>query len=209
LQVNPPTGFTGVAINAPIAVLFSEPIDAASIAGIQLKQGGSVVSTTATLFDGDQGVQLLPLTLLAPNTTYTIVVAGVLDITGNTQASFPSQSFTTGTGIDLTQPQVVSTTPANFAAGVAATSALQAVFSLPVDPASFNPATTFTLRDPSHNVVPATITFSGGYTTVTLTPNASLISGGATYTLFISYFAPLYDVSGNQIPPTIVFFTTQ
>jgi len=209
LQVNPPSGFSGVAINAPIAVLFSEPIDGASIGGIQLKQGGSVISTTATLFDGDQGVELLPLTPLSPNTTYTIVVAGVIDITGNTQTSFPSQSFTTGTGIDLTQPQVVSTTPANGASGVAASTTVQAVFSLAVDPASFDPANSFVLRDSSHNQVPATISFSGGYTTVTLTPNSSLTSGGATYTLFISYFAPLYDVSGNQIPPMIVFFTTQ
>ena len=209
LQVNPPNGFTGVAINSPIAVLFNEPIDAASIAGIQLKQGGSVVSTTATLFDGDQGVQLLPLTPLAPNTAYTIVVNGVLDITGNAQTSFPSQSFTTGTGIDLTQPSVVSTTPANGATGVAATSTVQAVFSLAVDPASFDPANSFVLRDSSHNQVPATISFSSDYKTVTLTPKSALTSGGATYSMFISYFSHVYDVAGNTIPATIVFFTTQ
>jgi large repetitive protein len=209
LQVSPPSGFTGVAINSPIEVLFSAAIDAASIAGVQLKQGGTVISTTGSLFDGDQGVELLPLTPLAPSTTYTIVVSGVVDITGNAQATFPSQSFTTGTGVDLSQPQVVSTTPANGATGVAANSTVQALFSLPVDPASFDPTNSFVLTNSSHNQVPATISFSGGYTTVTLTPNSNLTSGGATYTLFISYFAPLYDVSGNQIPPTIVFFTTQ
>ena len=209
LQVSPPSGFTGIATNSPIAVLFNEPVDAASISGVQLKQGGSVISTNAGLFDGNQGVQLLPLTLLAPNTTYTIVVAGVLDITGNAQVSLPSQSFTTGTGVDLIQPSVVSTTPANGATGVAAAATVQAVFSLAVDPASFDPTNSFVLRDSSHNQVPATISFSSDYKTVTLTPKSSLTSGGAAYTLFISYFSPVYDVSGNQIPPVFVFFTTQ
>lgn len=104
LQVSPPSGSTGVGINSWVQILFSEYIDAASTAGVTLKQGGSVVPITTTTYDGDQGIQLLPLAPLAPNTTYTINVTGVLDITGNAQTSFPSQSFTTGTGVDLVAP---------------------------------------------------------------------------------------------------------
>ena len=99
LQVSPPSGFTGVATNSPVQILFTEPIDGASISGVTLKQGSSVVPTAATLADGDQRLQLLPLTPLAPNTVFTINVTGILDITGNAQTSFPAQSFTTGTGI--------------------------------------------------------------------------------------------------------------
>src|SRR4029077_5534700 len=90
VKASPPSGATGVAINAFVQVLFNAPIDGASIAGVTLTQGASVVPTTATLYDGDQGVQLLPLTPLASNTTYTINVSGVLDITGNAQTSFTS-----------------------------------------------------------------------------------------------------------------------
>jgi hypothetical protein len=160
------------------------------------------------MFDGDQGIQLLPLLPLTPNTLYTVNVAGVLDITGNAQASFPSQSFTTGTGADLVQPTAVSMNPPNGAASVATNTAVQVVFSKAMDPASFDPANSFKLIDSSLNVVPATITFSPDYTTATLQPTSNLASG-ANYDLFISYFATVYDLAGNRFAPTIVFFTTQ
>jgi len=68
---------------------------------------------------------------LATGTTYTINVTGVLDITGNAQSSFPSQSFTTGTGIDLVTPTVVSTYPTSGQTLVPVNATLQAVFSQP------------------------------------------------------------------------------
>jgi hypothetical protein len=208
-QVSPPNGFTGAGINSRIQVLFNEPIDGASIAGVMLKQGNSVIPTTATLFDGDQGIQLLPSVPLTPNTTYTINVTGVLDITGNTQASFPSQSFTTGSGADLVAPTIVSMNPANLTSGVAANTAVQVVFSKAMDPASFDPTNSLALVDSSDNIVPATITFSPDYTTATLQPKSNLVSGGAIYDVFISYFSNLYDLEGNRVTPTITFFLTQ
>jgi hypothetical protein len=208
LQVSPPSGFTGIGINSWVQVLFNGPIDGASIGGVTLQKGSSVIATTATLFDGDQGIQLQPLLPLTPNTTYTVNVTGVLDITGNPQTSFPSQSFTTGTGTDLVQPTVASTNPANVAVNVPVNTAVQVVFSKAMDPASFDPANSFTLVDSSLNVVPATITFSPDYTTVTLQPKSSL-ADGVTYDLFVSYFATVYDLAGNRTGPTIIFFTTQ
>jgi large repetitive protein len=209
LQASPPSGFTGIGINSWAQILFNGPIDGASIGGATLQKGSSVIATTATLFDGDQGIQLLPLSPLTPNTTYTVNVAGVLDITGNPQVRFPSQSFTTGTGTDLVQPTVMSTNPANLALNVPVTTAVQVVFSKAMDPASFDPANSFTLVDSSLNTVPATITFSPDYTTATLQPTSNLTGGGATYNLFVSYFATVYDLAGNRTAPTIVFFTTQ
>jgi large repetitive protein len=208
LQASPPNGFTGVGTNSRVRLLFNEPINGASIGGVTLKQGSSVIATTATLFDGDQGIQLLPLRPLTPNTTYTVNVTGVLDITGNAQTSFPSQSFTTGTGTDLVQPAIVSNNPSNVA-GVPVTTAVQIVFSKAMDPASFDPGNSFTLVDSSNNIVPATITFSPDYTTATLQPKANLTGGGAIYYVFISYFSNAYDLAGNRVTPTIDFFTTQ
>jgi hypothetical protein len=209
LQASPPSGFTGIGINSWVQILFNEQIDGASIGGVTLKQGSSVIATTATLFDGDQGIQLLPLLPLSPNTTYTINVSGVLDITGNAQTSFPSQSFTTGTGTDLVQPTIASTNPANLAVDVPVNTSIQVVFSKAMDPASFDPANSLTLVDSSLNIVPATITFSPDYTTVTLQPKSNLTGGGASYNLFISYFSTVYDLAGNGSAPTIVLFTTQ
>jgi hypothetical protein len=139
---------------------------------------------------------------------YTINVTGVKDITGNTQSSFPSQSFTTGTGTDLVTPTVVSTSPTSGQTNVAVNAALQAVFSKAMGPGSFDANTSFTLRDASNSVVPATITFSADFKTVTLQPNSNLTGGGAQYYFEIGYQAYLYDVGGNVLSYGYIPFTT-
>jgi hypothetical protein len=207
-QVSPPSGFTGVGINAPVQILFNEPISGASIGGVTLKQGSSVIPTTTTLYDGDQGIQLRPLVPLATGTVYTINVTGVIDITGNTQSSFPSQSFTTGTGTDLTTGTVVSTNPTNGQTNVPVATTVQVVFSKAMDPASFDVNNSFTLRDASNNVVPATLTFSADFKTVTLQPKSNLTGSGATYYMEIGYQASLYDIAGNVLSYGYISFTT-
>jgi hypothetical protein len=206
--VSPPSGATSVPINAPVDVLFNEPISGASTGGVTLKQGSTVVPTTTSLYDGDQGIQLLPLVPLAASTTYTINVTGVLDITGNTQSAFSAVSFTTGTGTDLTRPTIASTNPTNSETNVPDNTTCQVVFSEPMDVAVFDPNNSLTLRDASNNVVPATITFSANNTTATLQPKSNLTGGGATYYFEIGYQAPLYDLGGNQLPGTYITFTT-
>ena len=213
VQVSPPIGFTGIGTNAPVQILFNDYIDALSTTGVTLSQGGSAVPTTTTFYDGDQGIQLVPVKPLSPMTTYTINVTGVLDITGNPQTSYPSQSFTTGTGVDLVPPNVVSTNPANGAASVPANTAIQVVFSKAMDLASFDPNNSFTLHDSSGNIVPATITFSADFLTATLQPAASLTGGGATYYMYVGcgfWFGNyLYDVDGNEFGGMYISFTTQ
>jgi hypothetical protein len=206
--VSPPSGSTGVGINAPVQILFNELISGASIGGVTLKQGSSVIPTTATLYDGDRGIQLRPMVPLAAGTVYTINVTGVKDITGNVQSAFPSKSFTTGTGTDLVTPTVVSTYPTYGLTNVPVNAALQAVFSKAMGPASFDANNSFTLHDASNNVVPATITFSADFKTVTLQPNSNLTGGGAQYYFEIGYQAYLYDVGGNQLGYGYIPFTT-
>jgi methionine-rich copper-binding protein CopC len=206
--VSPPSAQTSVPINAPVDILFSEAISGASTGGVTLKQGSSVIATTTSLYDGDQGVQLRPLVPLAPGTAYTINVTGVVDITGNSQSTFSSVSFTTGTGPNLVAPTIVSTNPTNGESNVPDNTTCQVVFSEPMDPAVFDANNSLTLRDSSNNVVPATITFSSNYTTATLQPKSNLTGGGATYYFEIGYQAPLYDMGGNSLSGTYITFTT-
>jgi hypothetical protein len=213
-QVSPPSGFTGVPINAPVQILFNEPISGASLGGVTLQQGSTIIPTTVSLYDGNLGVQLLPLVPLAPGTVYTINVTGVMDITGNPQSSFPSQSFTTGSGIDLVAPAVVSTIPSNGQTSVPVGTSVQVVFNEAMDAASFDPNNnSFTLTDALNNVVPATITFSVDYKTATLQPMTSLTGGGKVYKMYVSHSSipPLQDLGGNSGNPlgTSFSFTTQ
>jgi hypothetical protein len=139
---------------------------------------------------------------------YTINVTGVLDITGNTQSTFSAVSFTTGTGTDLVTPTVVSTTPTPNQSNVPDNTTVQVVFSAAMDPASFDPNNSFRLNDPSGNPVPATITFSADYKTVTLQPKSNLTGGGAAYIMYVGYYNYVYDLGGNGYSYTIISFTT-
>ena len=210
-RVSPPSGFTSVPINAPVQILFNEAISPASLEGVTLSQGSSVIPTTLSLFDGNKGIQLLPQLPLATGTVYTINITGVLDITGNAQASFPSQSFTTGTGTDLVTPTMASSIPTSGQTNVPAASTVQVVFSEAMDPASFDPNNSFTLHDGSNNVVPATITFSADYKTATLHPNSNLTGGGITYTMWVGWYSTpqLQDLGGNPGGYTYFSFTTK
>jgi hypothetical protein len=209
-QISPPSGLTGVPINAPVQILFNEPVSAASLGGVTLQQGASVIPATASLYDGNRGVQLLPNVPLTPGTVYTVNVTGVVDITGNVQSSVPSQSFTTGMGTGLVVPTLVSTNPTNGQSGVAANTSVQVVFSKPMDPASFDPNTTFVLIGPGNTVVPSTVTFSPDYKTATLQPNSALTAGGVIYTMDLgSNTTPLEDLGGNAYVSSSFAFKTQ
>jgi len=210
-QISPPSGLTGVPINAPVQILFNEPVSAASLEGVTLLQGASVVPTTASLYDGNRGVQLLPNVPLTPGTVYTINVTGVVDITGNVQSSVPSQSFTTGMGTGLVVPTVVSTNPTNGQTSVPDNTSVQVVFSKPMDPASFDPNTTFVLIGPGNVVVPASVTFSPDYKTAILQPTASLTGGSVIYTMHVGYSntTPLEDLGGNAYGSSSFAFKTQ
>ena len=89
-QVSPPSGFTGVPINAPVQILFNEAISPVSLTGVTLKQGSYCRSDHRLALRRRPGnLQLLPQVPLATGTTYTINVTGVVDITGNAQIQFP------------------------------------------------------------------------------------------------------------------------
>ena len=78
-----------------------------------------------------------------------------------------------------------------------------------MDPASFDANNSFTLHDAANNVVPATITFSADFKTVTPYPNSNLIGSGAQYYFEISYQAQLWDIGGNVLNYGYVPFTIQ
>jgi hypothetical protein len=104
----------------------------------------------------------------------------------------------------------VSTNPASGATNVPDNTTVQVVFNEAMDPASFDQNNSFTLKDSSNNVVPATITFSSDYKTATLHPTANLTGGGATYTMYVGWNSnpPLQDLGGNSGGSTFFSFTT-
>jgi hypothetical protein len=113
-------------------------------------------------------------------------------------------------GPDTTSPTVVSTFPANGATGVGTTSGIAATFSEAIDPATIVP-TTFTLRDPSNNLVPAAITYNAATLSATLTPNNPL-AGSTIYSATVVGGATdprVKDLAGNALLASTAWsFTT-
>jgi hypothetical protein len=104
--------------------------------------------------------------------TATVTASG----TGLTSAT---ATLTVAQGSGL--PIVISRNPSNGAQGVAVSTAVSATFNESVQQASIN----FTLTDPSHSIVPATLTYNDSNRTATLRPNSPL-SASTTYTATVS-----------------------
>jgi Domain of unknown function (DUF4082)/Bacterial Ig-like domain/Bacterial Ig domain/Abnormal spindle-like microcephaly-assoc'd, ASPM-SPD-2-Hydin len=133
--------------------------------------------------------------------------------------TFPSNSFhstnywvdvvfVTNSGPDTTPPAVAAVTPAAGATLVATTATVNAVFSEPVIPATIS-GTTFQLFGPSNTLIPASVTYTAGSQTATLTPTAAL-AFSTTYTGVVTGGSGgVKDLAGNAMTSNFTWsFTT-
>jgi hypothetical protein len=95
-SISPPSGATGVPLNAQIFAVLSAPIDPDSIgsAVTVTPSGGSAIPGTASLASDQVTLSFVPTEYLQPGTTYTVEVNNYKDMLGNAGAS-ASSSFTT------------------------------------------------------------------------------------------------------------------
>jgi hypothetical protein len=98
VAVSPAAGTTNVALDTPVAIDFSEPLDPASLtettAAIQL--GSSAIAAVRTLSADRRRVVIRPAAPLSAVSTYTIVLTGgIHDSSGNPLTGFTPTTFTT------------------------------------------------------------------------------------------------------------------
>ena len=100
IRTVPPRGKTDVAINSSIVIVFSEPVDAATLSAssVQLSRGTDAVLGTVRLLDGAGTTAVFdPVELLAPNTAYRLrVTQAVRDLQGDELEAEVTTDFTTG-----------------------------------------------------------------------------------------------------------------
>ena len=97
---------------------------------------------------------------------------------------------------DRTPPTVTSLTPSDGALGVGAGSSVTAKFNEPMQSSSLN-ASTFQLKDPAGNSVPATVSYDSTTNTATLAPQVAL-QYGAVYKAVLQAGGAL-DLAGNGL----------
>ncbi len=121
-----------------MAATFSEALDPTTVtaANFTLATGPATGRTVAGTLSYDaktSTVIFVPAASLASYTTYTVLVGGITDLSGNPMSP-TSWTFTTGGGADSTPPTVTAVVPASGATRVSVVAVVSLTFSEPVDP---------------------------------------------------------------------------
>lgn len=96
--VAPASGATRVSVLAVVSVTFSESVDPTTLAaGIQVAAGATPVAGSVTCDAVNRVATFTPSAALASQTLYTVTVAGVKDLAGNTMTAAFTSTFTTTT----------------------------------------------------------------------------------------------------------------
>ncbi|MDX1995676.1 MAG: malectin domain-containing carbohydrate-binding protein, partial [bacterium] len=129
--------------------------------------------------------------------------------TFNASNYFVDVVFETEAGPDTTPPLVTSLSPINNASNVSRTANITATFNEAMNAGTIN-GTTFQLKDPADNVIPAAVSYNAASFTATLNPSSSL-AYSTTYTVSVVGGATgLKDVAGNALAATSTWsFTTE
>jgi hypothetical protein len=205
--VAPVNNATGVPVNNTIiTAAFSEPMAAITgAASFTVACAAPCTSPSGTVtLDSTNRIATYRLATgssLAPSTTYTATVTAAKSLaTGLALASPYVWQFTTGVVPDTTRPRVTLTLPATTTpgptTGVATNSAISAVFTEDMAPATLT-ASSFTLACAAPCVAPAgTVTYTVGDRTALFTP-AAVLAASTTYVATITTAAT--DLAGNAL----------
>ena len=214
VSTSPASNATAVAVNTVITAEVSEALDAASVTNtsVLLQNGAITVPATLGYTPGSTTITLTPASPLSEKTLYTVTLKGgvgadrILDVAGNALAADYVWSFTT---VDQTAPTVVSTSPANNATSINVNTVITAEVSEALNAASVT--NTSVLLQNGAISVPATLGYTPGSTTITLTP-ASPLSEKTLYTVTLKGGVGadrILDVAGNALAADYVWsFTT-
>ena len=183
---------------------FNEPVDADSLIGITLTGNSGPVQISLALSNGNQTLVIKPAQALAVNTTYTLNVSGVSDISGTTSSSQFTSTFTTSGEATVATPTVALLTPANASTGVLTTTTVQVQFSTLMNAITLTPQE-ITLNVNGGAALPGTVTVNPAGTIATFTPTNPLATS-TTYIVTIGYTA--IDLTGRNTNYTQFSFTT-
>jgi methionine-rich copper-binding protein CopC len=203
--VTPPGDATGIGLNAPVRLRFSEAINPRTVtaASVALSDGTTTLPLlTRSFSENDTLVEVVPQGVLRANQRYTVTVTGVEDAAGNGVTS-GAIAFTTGAEVDLSLPAIVRTDPPEGTIGAPLNPVVMIELSEPITgDLNLGPPDqpNVGLRDGTQSQwVPVTVSLSATGRVLTLVPNEPL-AVGTSYFVYAGYFAgaPLYDYSGNR-----------
>ena len=195
-SVSPPSGISGVPLNAPIVLRLAKPVAPVSVNNSVVTLTPSVPTAIVLSSDG------LTMTVthgvnFAPSTPYTVNVAtgAFSDENGNGVAIF-SSNFTTGTSTDSTQGTINLTNPVQGTLGVPLTQAITVTFNKPINPLSVTQPAFEVYENNNGNLQIAGTVTNPTVNTLVFTPSVAL-PANATIDIYVGYDAHITDLAGN------------
>jgi hypothetical protein len=188
----------GVGTNREIAVVFSQPMDPASINSSSFLVAGA---SGTVVYDATNMIAAFkPSPDFAPNTKYNAsITTGAKEMSGTPLATPFDFSFTTRATSDTSSPNVIAVNLVAGATCVPLDQKIVVTFDEQMDSLTINP-TTFLIVG-----VAATVTYDVVSQKATLTPTASL-AANTTYTIMVT--AGAKDMGGVPVAPLQQTFTT-
>jgi len=188
----------GVGTDREIAVVFSEPMDPASINNSTFTIAGMTGTVTYDATNKIGGFK--PSPNFAPNTKYNASISvGAKDMSGTPLAAPYNFSFTTRATSDTSAPFVIAVNLVAGATCVPQNQKILATFDEQMDSLTINPSTFLIVG------VTSTVTYDVVTQIATLTPSANL-AANTTYTIMVT--AGAKDMGGVPVAPIQQTFTT-
>ena len=198
VAVNPALGLSGIPTNVPVGVLFSTPIDPATVntSSFSLVRCNSSEQVTGSFtFDFDNAASIFrPSANLAANTCFTLSLAQDIESDQGVPLDAPLLgSFTTAGSTDTLSPSV-SVNPPNGATGVPQNTGIVISVSEPVNPVTANSSTLRISND--GQPVEGSIILGQGNRVMTYRPSEPFVADSIVEIVLSS---GVTDVAGNSI----------
>ena len=184
----PLNGATGVPLNQIVSATFSTPMNPATINGTTFSltgPGATVVPGLVAYAAIGNTLTFTPTANLTPSTLYTATITtGAQDLAGTALAANYVWTFTTGTAVVVTPPEIDSTVPANAATNVPLNQAVDVTFSEAMNPLTITTGT-FKLSGPGGIAVAGTVSYDAINFIATFTPTLPL-TASSIYTATVT-----------------------
>lgn len=210
----PVNNSVNVSATTSVTVSFNETMNASTINGstFELRNPANALVTSVVSYNpSTRTATLTPSSSLASLTQYSVTVKGlsmgVKDSAGNALAKDSVWRFTTDAG-DITAPVITSVNPVNGSSNISTLTNATATFNEAMNASTINGGTA-EIRDPSNNLIAASVTYDAGTRTVTITP-VSILASGTTFTArIVGGSSGVKDIAGNALASNYTWtFTT-
>ncbi|WP_412972481.1 Ig-like domain-containing protein [Glaciecola sp. MF2-115] len=200
---------TDVPVNSSLRLKYSEPLDSFANNTVTLLDSDDNVVPINTSFNSDRTqIIVRSVALLQPNTVHTITISGLKDLAQNTLEENTVIQFTTSSGADFTNGQLLNASIPSGTADVPRNASLIFEVNEKVDASSIDTSNTFRLYNANDGVnVDGSVVVSDDRRTLRFVPTNTLSSNKLHY-FYFSYSPYMFDVAGNLISSNFRSFTT-